>query len=423
MFDIKLIIEDKDRVVENLKNQHFNDLSIIDDIEALNEKRRKILTEAEAVRAEQNAKSKEMPTVMKNGTPEEKAAIKQELKALSEKVKSSQPEIKKIEEELNSKLLYLPNMISDETPFGKDEDDNQEIKLYGEKPSFPYTPREHFDIAKGLDFERGAKLSGARFVAYRNDVARLERALLNYMLDTHHKSGYSEVIPPILVSRETMTASGQLPKFEDDAYKTTDDMFLIPPAEVSLINMHRDEMLKEDDLPIYYAGFTPCFRREAGSYGKDTKGIIRVHQFNKVELIKFVTPETSSEELDKLLGNAEEILQGLGLHYRVVSLCSGDIGFSATKTYDIEVWLPGQDKYREISSCSNCSDFQARRGSIRFKRKDGKKPEFVHTLNGSGLAVGRTVVAVLENYQREDGSVTVPEVLRPYMNGIEVINP
>lgn len=243
------------------------------------------------------------------------------------------------------------------------------------------------------------------------------------MLDTHGQEGYCEVIPPILVSRETMTASGQLPKFEDDAFKTTDDMFLIPTAEVSLINLHRDEIVDEGKLPMYYMAFTPCFRREAGSYGKDTKGIIRLHQFNKVELIKFTRPEESMDELEKLIANAEEILKKLKIHYRVVQLCSGDIGFSAAKTYDIEVWLPGQNRYREISSCSNCTDFQARRGGIKFKRKGAKKPEFVHTLNGSGLAVGRTLVAVLENYQREDGTIEIPEVLRPYMGGEEVIRP
>jgi len=421
MFNAKLILQDKDKVIGNLKNRNFSETGIIDEIISLDNRRKELVVESENTRALQNIMSKEMPVVMKNGTDEEKTKIRTELKELSEKVKSFAPEIKSVEEELNFKLLSIPNMMADDTPLGKDENSNVEISAFGKKPSINFKPLEHFDIAKDyIDLERGAKLSGARFVVYKKDIARLERALMNYMLDCANDNEYCEVVPPVLVSRNTMTGSGQLPKFEDDAYKTTDDLFLIPTAEVSLVNLHSDEIMNEEELPKYYVAYTPCFRREAGSYGKDTKGVIRLHQFNKVELVKFVKPENSENELHKLLKNAEQVLQGLGLHYRVIELCSGDLGFNAVKTYDIEVWLPGQDQYREISSCSNTGDFQARRANIRFKRKDGGKPEFVHLLNGSGIAIDRTIVAVLENYQNADGSVTVPKALRKYLNNEEV---
>lgn len=422
MFNVKLILEDREKVINNLKNRNFSELSIIDEIISLDNRRKELVVESENTRALQNKMSKEMPVVMKNGTDEEKAKIRTELKDLSEKVKSFAPDVKAVEEELNLKLLSIPNLMADDTPLGKDESSNVEISRNGDKPEFDFKPLEHFDIAKdSIDLERGAKLSGARFVVYKNNIARLERALMNYMLDTANENGYCETVPPVLVSRNTMTGSGQLPKFEDDAYKTTDDLFLIPTAEVSLVNLHAGEIMNEEELPKYYAAYTPCFRREAGSYGKDTKGVIRLHQFNKVELVKFVKPEDSINELNKLLKNAEQVLQGLGLHYRVIELCSGDLGFNAVKTYDIEVWLPGQDQFREISSCSNTGDFQARRANIRFKRKDGKKPEFVHLLNGSGIAIDRTIVAVLENFQNTDGSVTVPKVLQKYLNGSEVL--
>lgn len=422
MFNVKLILEDREKVIANLKNRNFSDTGIIDEIIELDGKRKELVVESENTRALQKKMSKEMPVVMKNGTDEEKAEIKSKLKELSEKVKSYAPMVKEVEEDLEFKLLSIPNQMADNAPVGKDETENVEISTYGSKPEIDFTPLEHFDIAKdSIDSERGTKLSGARFVAYKKDVARLERALMNYMLDTANDNGYSEIVPPVLVSRKTMTGSGQLPKFEDDAYKTTDDLFLIPTGEVSLVNMHADEMLSEDDVPKYYVAYTPCFRREAGSYGKDTRGIIRLHQFNKVELVKIVKPEESMNELEKLLKNAEQVLQGLGLHYRVIELCSGDLGFNAVKTYDIEVWLPGQDQYREISSCSNTGDFQARRANIRFKRKDGGKPEFVHLLNGSGIAIDRTIVAILENYQNADGTVRVPEVLKKYMGNSEVL--
>jgi len=422
MFDVKLILQNRDKVVKILENRNFKELPLIDEVVVLSEKRKALITESEAIRAKQMSRSKEMPVIMKNGTDSEKAEIKEELKELSEKVKSFGPEVKAVEERIDEILLSIPNVIADDCPVGKDESSNVVVSSWGEKPVFDFAPKEHFDIAANtIDLERGVKLSGSRFVVYKKELAMLERAVMNYMLDNAHKNGYTEIVPPVLVSRETMTGSGQLPKFEEEAYKTTDDMFLIPTAEVSLVNLHRDEMIPAESLPLKYAAYTPCFRREAGSYGKDMKGIIRLHQFNKVELVKFTKPEESHNELLALLKNAEEILQGLGVHYRVIELCSGDIGFNSLKTFDIEVWLPGQNLYREISSCSNTGDFQARRAGVRFKRDAGGKPEFVHLLNGSGLAIDRTLVAILENYQQADGTVRIPEVLKKYMHGLEVI--
>ena len=422
MFDIKLILKDPEKVKFNLQNRNFKDLTVVDQVIALSEKRKALITESEQTRAKQMTRSKEMPLVMKNGTDAEKAAIKEELKELSDKVKAFGPQVKEVEDKIDSILLSIPNMMADDTPLGKDDSDNPVVSKWGEKPVFDFQPKEHFDIATNtIDFERGVKLSGSRFIIYKKEMARLERAVMNYMLENAAKNGYTEIVPPVMVSRETMTGSGQLPKFEDDAYKTTDDMFMIPTAEVSLVNMHRDEILDDAVLPLKYAAYTPCFRREAGSYGKDMKGIIRLHQFNKVELVKFCRPEESLKELDQLLFNAEEILRGLGIHYRVVCLCSGDLGFNAVKTFDIEVWLPGQGTYREISSCSSTGDFQARRANIKFRRDAASKPELVHLLNGSGLAIDRTLVAIIENYQQADGSVKVPEVLRKYMNNEEFI--
>ena len=403
-----------------MRNRNYTDFSPVDEILSLSERRKALITESEQTRARQMSRSKEMPLVMKNGTPEEKNAIKEELKELSEKVKSYGPLVKDIEDKIDKIVMSLPNMFADSTPLGKDENSNVVVKTYGEKPVFDFQPKEHFDIATTtIDFERGVKLSGSRFIIYKSDMAKLERAVMCFMLDNAAKNGYTEIVPPVMVSRETMTGSGQLPKFEDDAYKTTDDMFMIPTAEVSLVNMHRGEILDNSVLPIKYAAYTPCFRREAGSYGKDMKGIIRLHQFNKVELVKFCRPEESMAELDSLLANAEEILQLLGIHYRVVNLCSGDLGFNAVKTFDIEVWLPGQQTYREISSCSSTGDFQARRANIRFRRDANQKPELVHLLNGSGLAIDRTLVAIIENYQQSDGSVKVPEVLKKYLGGAD----
>lgn len=423
MFDVKLILENKDKVLKNLENRNFKDLSVVDTVIALSEKRKVLITESENIRARQMSRSKEMPGIMKNGTEQEKTVIKEELKELSEKVKVYVPEIKAVEDKISEILMSIPNLMADDTPIGKTEAANVVVSVWGDKPKFNFKPKEHFDIAtRTIDFERGVKLSGSRFIVYKGDMAILERAVMNYMLDNAAKNGYTEIVPPVLVSRETMTASGQLPKFEEEAYKTTDDMFLIPTAEVSLVNLHRDEIIPVESLPLKYTAYTPCFRREAGSYGKDMKGIIRLHQFNKVELVKFCKPEESHDELKKLLSNAEEILRGLGLHYRVIELCSGDLGFNAVKTFDIEVWLPGQETYREISSCSNTGDFQARRAGVRFKRDSAQKPEFVHLLNGSGLAIDRTLVAILENYQQADGSIVIPEVLKKYMRGFEALS-
>ena len=342
---------------------------------------------------------------------------------------AQEEELRAIEQKVSDLALRIPNLPHVSVPVGKDSSDNKEERRWGESRQFSFKPKAHWEIGESLgilDFDRAAKITGARFAVLTGAGARLERALINYMLDLHTtEHGYREVLPPFLVNRSSMTATGQLPKFEEDLFRLRDeDYFLIPTAEVPVTNLHRDETFTENALPIRYTAYTPCFRREAGSYGKDTRGLIRLHQFNKVELVTFTKPELSYEELERLTGHAEAILQGLGLHYRVVALCTGDMGFSAAKTYDIEVWLPSQNQYREISSCSNFEGFQARRGNIRYKGPVGKKDsksEFIHTLNGSGLAVGRTVVAILENYQQSDGSVLIPEVLRPYMGGLEHI--
>jgi seryl-tRNA synthetase len=370
----------------------------------------------------------------RNSVSEQIAQLKKEKKAASEKITAMREVSQRIkdleigleekENALRNLLLVIPNIPHDTVAPGKCSDDNPEIRKWGELPTFSFTPKPHWDIGESLgilDFERGAKITGARFTLYWALGARLERALINFMLDLHTKEhGYVEVLPPFLVNRESMTGTGQLPKFEEDLFKTSLDYFLVPTAEVPVTNIHANEVLSEKDLPLYYTAYTPCFRKEAGSYGKDTRGLIRQHQFNKVEMVKFTTPEASYEELEKLLLNAEEVLKKLEIHYRVVSLCSADLGFSASKTYDIEVWLPGQNVYREISSCSNFEDFQARRANIRYRTEAGKM-RYVHTLNGSGLAVGRTLVAILENYQQEDGTVLVPRALIPYMDGVERI--
>ncbi|HQB03008.1 MAG TPA: serine--tRNA ligase, partial [Candidatus Hydrogenedentes bacterium] len=374
------------------------------------------------LRARQNKASETIAQRKKNN--ENADDVIAEMKQIKEESANLDLIAKQAEEDLEEILLSLPNLPDESVPAGKNEADNQEIRRWGEIPSFNFEVRDHVDIAEKLgivDFSRGAKISGARFTLSLGYGARLERALINFMLDIHtQKHGYQEALPPFLVNTASVQGTGQLPKFSADLFKIDNtDYWLIPTAEVPVTNIHRDEILSLEDLPKYYVAHTPCFRSEAGSYGKDTRGMIRVHQFNKVELVKFTTPESSWEELEKLTANAEYILQQLGLAYRVVCLCGGDLGFSAAKTYDLEVWVPAQNTYREISSCSNFTDFQARRANIRFKRD--KKPEFVHTLNGSGLAVGRTVVAILENYQQEDGSVIIPEALRPYMGGLSVI--
>ncbi len=428
MFDSRLIMEQKERVLASMRKRNFKDIALIETAAGLIEKRKRLITESESARAQQNKRSKDMPQVMKSGTPEEKKAIQDELKALAEQVKSFQPGVKAVEEELDAMLLAIPNLLADDAPEGG-EDNAVEVKRWGEKPVLDFQPKEHDDLCKKLfDPERGAKLTGARFSVLWGPLATLERVLIQFMLDVHTRHhGYTEVWTPFMVNRASMTATGQLPKFEEDLYKTAeenpdDTLYLIPTAEVPVTNLHRDELLREEDMPLRYCAYTPCFRREAGSYGKDTKGYIRQHQFNKVELVKFTRPEESDAELLKLLDDAEDILRRLGLHYRVVRLAAQDQGFSSSKTFDIEVWLPGQGRYREISSCSSFTDYQARRGQIRFKRTGGKATELAHTLNGSGLAIGRTLIAVVENYQRADGSIVVPEALRPYM-GCEVINP
>ncbi len=392
----------------------------------LDSERRELIQKVEALRSKQNRYSEEISRIKREGgDPRELIA---EMRGVAKEVKELERLLREKEEELRRFLLNVPNLPHESVPFGDGPQDNVEVRKWGEPPEFDFEPRPHWEIGERLgilDFERGAKLAGARFTLYRGLGAQLERALINFMLDLHiREHGYTEVLPPFMVNREVMTGTGQLPKFEEDLFKIEGmDFYLVPTAEVPVTNIHREEILREEDLPIKYVSYTPCFRKEAGSYGRDVRGIIRQHQFNKVELVKFSLPENSYEELETMLLDAEEVLRRLGIHYRVVELCTGDLGFSASKTYDIEVWLPGQGEYKEISSCSNCEDFQARRASIRFKRKGRKGTELVHTLNGSGLAVGRTVVAILENYQQADGSVVVPEVLRPYMGGVERITP
>ncbi|WP_029915274.1 serine--tRNA ligase [Pelobacter seleniigenes] len=421
MLDIRYLRENFDAAAKALANRSGAiDLSAFS---GLDQQRRDLLTEAEALKAEKNKVSALI------GKTKDKSQVQDEIvrmKEVSSRIKELDDQLRNVEEQLNELLMGIPNIPHEETPVGQSEEDNVEIRCWGEKPTFTFSPKAHWDIGEDLgilDFERAGKLSGARFALYFGAGARLERALINFMLDLHTgEHGYTETLPPFLVNRASMTGTGQLPKFESDLFHTEEvDLFLIPTAEVPVTNIHRDEILQEKDLPLAYTAYTPCFRKEAGSHGRDTRGLIRQHQFNKVELVKFTRPEESDAELEKLLNNAERVLQLLKLPYRVVDLCTGDIGFSAARTFDIEVWLPGQECYREISSCSNFRDFQARRAAIRFKREGGKKAELVHTLNGSGLAVGRTLLAVLENYQQEDGSVVVPEVLRPYMGGLEKI--
>lgn len=384
--------------------------------------RRNLIKEVDELRNKRNVVSEEIGRLKKQ--KQDASTLLSEMKGVSDKITALEKELMEVEKKQKEFLLNLPNIPHESVPVGKDETENIDLRRWGEIRKFDFPPLNHWDIGEMLgiiDFERAGKVSGARFSIMKGLGARLERALMNFMLDINTEKGYIEVFPPLIVNRESMTGTGQLPKFAHELFRIVDpELYLIPTAEVPVTNIHRDEILNEEDLPIYYTAFTPCFRREAGSYGKDTRGLIRQHQFNKVELVKFVKPEDSYKELEKLTEDAEDILQRLGLPYRVVSLCTGDIGFSASKTYDLEVWLPGQGRYREISSCSNFEDFQARRANIRFRRKAKKGTEFVHTLNGSGLAIGRTVVAVLENYQQKDGSVLIPEALRQYM-GVERI--
>lgn len=423
MLDIKLLRSDIEQVRQALKNRNAS-LVDIEGFEELDIRRRERLQETESLKNRRNVVSQQVAQLKKSG--EDASGIIAEMKQVSDRIKQLDEEIRDLEEQLQQILLTIPNIPHDSVPVGESEDENREVRVWGEQPKFDFEPLAHWDIASELDildFERAGKVTGSRFVFYKGLGARLERALIQFMMDLHSEEhGYTEMLPPLMVNRASLTGTGQLPKFEDDVFKVADgDYFMIPTAEVPVTNYHRDEILDISDLPKYYVAYSPCFRSEAGAAGRDTRGIIRQHQFNKVELVKFVQPERSYEELETLTEHAEKVLQLLGLPYRVVELCTGDLGFSAAKTYDIEVWLPSQQTYREISSCSNFEDFQARRANIRFRRERGAKPEFVHTLNGSGLAVGRTVAAILENGQQEDGSVVIPEVLRPYMRNRSVI--
>jgi len=422
MLDLKFVRSNLDSIREMLKNRQYDlDLSRFED---LDQERRQRLAVLEELRHKRNKVNDNIAAMKKNG--EDASVVISEMKEVSSSIKEKEKELPRFVKELNELLMVIPNMPHESVAVGKDEKDNPVIRTWGEITERDFEPLPHWDIGEKLgilDFSRAAKLSGARFALYRGMGAKLERALINFMLDIHTKEhGYTEILPPFMVNSASMTGTGQLPKFEEDLFKIKDwDLYLVPTAEVPVTNIHREEILSEEELPVYYVAYTPCFRSEAGSYGKDTRGLIRQHQFNKVELVKFTRPEESYDELEKLILNAEEILKRLEIPYRVVSLCTGDLGFSAAKTYDLEAWLPGQNLYREISSCSNFEAFQARRAEIRFKGKGARGTELVHTLNGSGLAVGRTVVAILENYQQADGSVAVPEQLKPYMNGVDSI--
>ena len=425
MLDIKYIRENIKEVQKRLK---LRDKSIdISPVEKLDADRRELLQKVEALKQKRNEVSKEIAKLKKEKA--DSAELVCEMQGTSKEIKTLDRSVSECEEELREFLLSIPNLLHESVPKGTDETDNRIERVVNEKPTFSFTPEAHNEIGETLgiiDFERAAKIAGARFAILKGAGALMERALINFMLDMHtRKHEYTEILPPFMVNKECYIGTGQLPKFEDDLFKIEGwDHYLVPTAEVPLTNIHAGEILKASDLPILYTAYTPCFRKEAGSYGKDVKGLIRQHQFNKVELVRLCVPEDSYTELETLTLDAEKILAELGLAYRVVTLCSGDTGFSAAKTYDIEVWLPGQNAYREISSCSNFEDFQARRAGIRYKPKgDGVKPKYVHTLNGSGLAVGRTLVAILENFQQEDGSVIVPEALRPYMGGLEKIGP
>jgi seryl-tRNA synthetase len=425
MYDLRTLRDNLDSIREQLGLRGAD--VPWDKLRALIEQRRTLASQVEQLRHELKKGSDEVATLKREKKPAD--ASMAAMKVIGERIKTIEDELRAVEEPLTDLNLRIPNLPHASVPAGKDASSNSEARRWGSPPKLAAPPMSHFELGESLgilDFDRAAKITGARFAVLTGAGARLERALINYMLDLHTtQHGYREVLPPFLVNRSSMTATGQLPKFEEDLFRLRDeDYFLIPTAEVPVTNLHRDETLTENALPIRYTAYTPCFRREAGSYGKDTKGLIRLHQFNKVELVALSKPDQSYEELERLTGHAEAILQGLGLHYRVVTLCTGDMGFSAAKTYDIEVWLPSQSHYREISSCSNFEGFQARRANIRYKgavEKKGTKTEFVHTLNGSGLAVGRTVVAILENYQQPDGSVSIPEILRPYMGGLKQI--
>ena len=422
MLDIKMVRANPDLVIQAMKTRNKDMDAQVDRVIAIDAERRELSAKADGVKARQNAASKDIARLKKEGG--DASAIMDEMKRLAEEGKELSARAADLETEQRNILLSIPNIPHASVPVGKDDTENVEQRRWGEPRAFDFEPEAHWDIGKRLELfdpEVAAKITGKRFHVYKGLGARLERSIINFFLNTHTENGYTEILPPFMVNRASMTGTGQLPKFEEDAFKLTDpDYFLIPTAEVPVTNMHRDEILDGASLPIKYCAYSACFRAEAGSAGRDTRGLIRQHQFNKVELVKFADPATSYEELDKLTHDAERVLQLLGLPYRVVALSTGDLGFSSAKTFDIEVWMPSYGRYVEISSCSNFEDYQARRAAIRFKRDKADKAQLVHTLNGSGVAVGRTVAAILENYQNADGSVTVPEVLRPYM-GVDVI--
>lgn len=424
MHDIRYFESNTDEVKKNLSKRGF-DLTIVDRVISLNGKRKDLTGKVESLRAEVKLLSNDIGKLKKEG--KDASGIMNSVAQVKKDIESQEVSLAEVEKELNYTLSIIPNLVSNDVPAGKSEADNVEIKRWGTPRSFSFKPKEHVELGESLsmlDFERGARLTGSRFVVYKKHLARLERALINFMLDQHIENGYEEVLPPFIVNKEALYGTGQLPKFEEDIFKLTlpdRDWYLIPTAEVPVTNLKRDEIFPKEEFPLKYVAYTPCFRSEAGSYGKDTKGLIRLHQFNKVELVNIVSPDESEKAHEEMIKRACSILELLNLPYRALILCGADIGFGASKCVDLEVWLPGQNKYREISSISNCKAFQARRASIRFRNSEGK-PEFAHTLNGSGLAVGRTLVAIMENYQNEDGSIEIPEILQPYMGGIKKIS-
>jgi seryl-tRNA synthetase len=423
MLDIKVIRDDPERVKKAILDRGMSEeVADVDGILEQDARRRALLVEVEDLKHQRNQASEEIVGLKKEGG--DSSAIVEKMKGISERIKNMDADVREVEARINELMLDIPNIPDDSVPVGPDETSNVEVRVWGEPPSFTFKPKPHWEVGEELgilDFERGAKIASSRFTLMRGAGAHLERALINLMLDLHTtEHGYTEIFPPILGNRATFTSTGQLPKFEEDMYVCSDDLLLAPTAEVPVTNIFRDEILPAADLPVKFAAYTPCFRREAGSYGKDVRGIIRQHQFNKVEMVKFAHPDNSFDELESMIDNAEEVLRRLGIHHRVVLLSTGDLGFAAAKCYDLEVWLPGANEFKEISSCSCCTDFQARRANIRFKAP-GEKPRFVHTLNGSGIAVGRTVAAILENYQLDDGRVVVPPALQPYMGGMTLI--
>ncbi|EHK2442627.1 serine--tRNA ligase [Clostridium perfringens] len=419
MLDLKKLRSNTEEVKKALSNRGEDfDVNVIDEVIALDEERRKILVDVEALKKQRNEVSAEIPKRKKAG--EDVTEVMAEMREIGDKIKADDAKVAELNDKINYIMLRIPNIPNPAVPEGETDEDNVEIKRWGEPTKFNFEPKAHWDLGTDLDlldFERGGKVAGSRFTVYKGMGARLERSIINYFLDKHtFENGYTEVLPPYMVNRDSMTGTGQLPKFEEDAFKVENNgYFLIPTAEVPVTNMYRNETLEGDKLPIKHAAYSACFRAEAGSAGRDTRGLIRQHQFNKVELVKFCKPEKSYEELDKLVQDAESVLQGLGLPYRIVRICKGDLGFTAALKYDIEVWMPSYNRYVEISSCSNFEDFQARRANIKYKNSPKEKPQFVHTLNGSGVAIGRTVAAILENYQQEDGSVAIPEALKEYM--------